>query len=159
MTDAKKTEQAKAVYSTILSVLDGRGWKYDQEEEKNTIFLKLSGDDLPMDFVIRVLEEQQVISIISFMPTSMPEDKRVEGAIATTIITNQLADGSFDYDVSNGAIMYRITSSFKDSLIGEKLIGYMIDVSALTVDEYNDKLFMLAKGVLSLEDFMKEQLA
>ena len=159
MTDTKKIEQANAVYNTILSVLDGRSWKYDKKEEDRVIFLKVTGDDLPMDFVIRVLDEQQVISIISFMPTSRPEDKRVEGAIATTIITNQLADGSFDYDVSDGTIMFRITSSFKDSLIGETLIQYMIDISASTVDAYNDKLFMLAKGVLSLEDFMKAELA
>ena len=138
MTDAKKIEQANAVYSTILSVLDGRNWKYDQKEGERVIFLKLNGDDLPMDFVIRVLEEQQVISIISFMPTSMPEDKRVEGAIATAIITNKLADGSFDYDISDGTIMFRITSSFRNSLIGETLIKYMIDVSSTTVDEYND---------------------
>lgn len=159
MTDAKKIEQANAVYSTILSVLDGRNWKYDQKEGERVIFLKLNGDDLPMDFVIRVLEEQQVISIISFMPTSMPEDKRVEGAIATAIITNKLADGSFDFDISDGTIMFRITSSFRSSLIGETLIKYMIDVSSATVDEYNDKFFMLAKGVLSLEDFMKAELA
>ena len=82
MTDVKKIEQAKAVYSTILSVLDGRGWKYDQKEEKNTIFLKLSGDDLPMDFVIRVLEEQQVISIISFMPASIWFDVIHAGSVA-----------------------------------------------------------------------------
>ena len=108
MTDTKKIEQANAVYNTILSVLDGRSWKYDKKEEDRVIFLKVTGDDLPMDFVIRVLDEQQVISIISFMPTSMPEDKRVEGAIATTIITNQLADGSFDYDMRDGSILFRL---------------------------------------------------
>lgn len=158
MTDEKKLEQAKTVYSSIGKMLVARNWKYDKDEEKLTIFLKVTGDDLPMDFVIRALPEQQLIRIISFLPAKMPEDKIVEGAVATAIVTNKLADGSFDFDISDGSIMYRITSSFRDSLIGEKLLAYMIDISSAIVDEYNDKFFMLAKGMLSLEDFMKAEL-
>ena len=155
MSDVKNLEQATAVFRSVCNVLDGYEWKYDADTDKLTIRLKLSGDDLPMDFVIRVLEKQQVISILSFMPTNMPEDKRIGGAIATTIVTNKLADGSFDYDFMENTVTFRITASFLDSLISEELVDYLIRTACSTVDEYNHHFDALAKGTMTLDELFE----
>ena len=43
-------------------------------------------------------------------------------------------------------IMFRMTSSSGESILGEDLFEYVILVSARTVDDYNDKFLMLSKG-------------
>ncbi len=50
-----------------------------------------------------------------------------------------------------------MTSSYIDSLISKDVFEYMVAVASYTVDEYNDKFFMLAKGQLPIEEFFKKK--
>ena len=148
-------KKAVEVYDTLCSMLDNIGWKYDKVEEKLMVKSGVKGDDLPIDFLVVVKPRNQVVQFISSMPFNMPEDKRVEGALAICTANYGLVDGSFDYDLSDGQILFRLTSSYRESLLSEALFEYMIMVSASTIDKYNDRFFMLAKGMLSLEQFME----
>jgi hypothetical protein len=89
------------------------------------------------------------------MPFNMPEDKRIDGALAICAANFGLIDGSFDYDLSDGQIVFRLTSSYRESLLSEELFKYMVMVSAGTIDKYNDRLFMLAKDMITLEKFLE----
>ena len=71
-------------------------------------------------------------------------------------INERTVDGSFDYNYKNGKIVFRLTTSFKSSIVSKELFDYVIDVSASTVDEYNDKLEAIAKDKLDLEKFIKD---
>ena len=112
------------------------------------------GDDLPMDFLVIVDEDRQLLRMVSPFQFKMDEAKRVEGAIITCAATERIANGCFDYDFSDGSISFRMNQIFMDCEIGEELIRYMINVSVQTVDEYNDKFFMVSKGMTSLDDFL-----
>ena len=150
--DMKKAEE---VYDTLCSMLDNIGWKYDKVEEKLMIKSGVKGEDLPIDFIVVVKPRNEVVQFISSMPFNMPEDKRVEGALAVCTANYGLVDGSFDYDLSDGQIVFRLTSSYRDSQLSEALFEYMIMVSASTIDKYNDRFFMLAKNMITLEKFME----
>ena len=78
----------------------------------------------------------------------------MEGAIATCAASFGMADGSFDYDLSDGTIVFRMTASFRESLIGEGLFQYMISCSCAMVDKYNDQFLALDKGIMSITDFI-----
>ena len=145
---------AKNVYETACRALDNRDWKYQRHDEDLTLTFGAKGDDLPMDFVMIVNPKAQVISLISILPYKISEDKRVEASLAVNIANYGLINGSFDYDISDGEIRFRLCSSFRDSLIGQELINYMVMVSASTIDKYNDKFLMISKGVYSIEDFI-----
>ena len=147
--------KAVEVYETLCSMLDNINWKYDKIEEKLMIKSGVKGEDLPIDFIVVVKPRNQVVQFISSMPFNMPEDKRVEGALAVCTANYGLVDGSFDYDLSDGQIVFRLTSSYRDSLLSEALFEYMVMVSASTIDKYNDRFFMLAKGMISLEQFIE----
>ena len=149
-------KKAVEVYGTLCSMLDNINWKYDKIEEKLMIKSGVKGDDLPIDFIVVVKPRNQVVQFISSMPFNMPEDKRVEGALAVCTANYGLVDGSFDYDLSDGQIIFRLTSSYRDSLLSEALFEYMVMVSASTIDKYNDLFFMLAKGMITLEQFMEK---
>lgn len=157
MADEKKMELAKQVYATLCAAIDKREWNYQKDEDKLVAYFGVSGDDIPMQFILIVDAERQLIRVMSPLPFKMSESKRMEGAIATCVASYGMADGSFDYDLSDGTIVFRMTASFRESLIGEGLFQYLISCSCAMVDAYNDKFLAIDKGLLSITDFISSR--
>lgn len=157
MADEKKMELAKQVYATLCTAIDKREWNYQKDEEKLVAYFGVNGDDIPMQFILVVDAERQLIRVMSPLPFKMSESKRMEGAIATCVASYGMADGSFDYDLSDGTIVFRMTASFRESLIGEGLFQYLISCSCAMVDAYNDKFLAIDKGLLSITDFISSR--
>ena len=155
MATEKELMLAKEAYDTLCAALDKMGWKYNTDEDKLLVFFGADGEDIPMEFLFECDAPRQIVRVMSKLPFKFGEDKRVEGAIATCHANYRLADGSFDYNVGDGTVFFRLTSSFRESLISKEMFEYMIRVSCFTVDKYNDQFLMLNKGVLSLEDYIK----
>lgn len=154
MSDAKR-ERARIVYDTICAALDERDWKYEKDDDELLVHFTVTGDDLPMQFLIFADIDRQLVRLLSPMPFDMSEDKRIEGTIAICHANYGLTDGSFDYDLSDGRISYRMTHSFMDNDISTEIILYMIDFTGAVVDKYNDKFFALNKGFLDIEKFLE----
>ena len=66
MAEDKKT-LAKKVYQTVCSALEERNWTYKKDEEKLAVFFGVTGEDLPMDIVMSVDEDRQLLRIFSPM--------------------------------------------------------------------------------------------
>ncbi len=157
MADEKNLKLAKSVYNSLCEMLDEKNVRYDKQQDDLIISFITGGDDIPMQFLVKVDAERQLIRVLSPIPVTFGEEKRVEGAIATCHATYVLADGSFDYDFQTGKVLFRLTSSYMDSLISKNLFEYMIIIAIHTVDKYNDKFFMLAKGQMSIEEFCNQE--
>ena len=79
------------------------------------------------------------------------------GASFNPALTLALAiDGSFDYNYKTGKMTFRMTAVYLDSLFSKGLFAYMLACAFYTVDKYNDKFLMIAKGFLPIEDFFGE---
>lgn len=146
---------AKATFATLCRALDNKEWKYDADHEALRLHCGVRGDDLPMDLNFTVDSNRMLIIMTSHLPYVIPEDKRLEVAIAVSLVNNMLAHGCFDYDIQEGNIFYRMTNCFIESQVGEELFEYLLNAACHVVDEYNDKFLMLGKGMLSLEQFMQ----
>ena len=155
MADSKQLMYAKEAYNTLCRALDNIGWTYKRMDDELKIMFGVGGDDIPMNFLIIIDAERQLVRLLSLLPFQMNSDKRVEGALATCIINYVLADGSFDFDLDEGHIMFRLTASFKESLLGEELFKYMVSIACHTIDKYNDQLSDLNDGKISLEQFLE----
>lgn len=154
MAEQKNLEQAQAAFGTLCQALDKHEWHYQKDEEKLSIECGAQGDDLPMEITVRVDADRMLIMLISHMPFVIQEDKRLDAAIAVSAINNVLIDGCFDYDVASGHMFFRMANSFLESKISEEVFSYMLFCSCQTIDEYNDKILMLAKGMISIEQFL-----
>lgn len=152
-----KNVSAQQVYNTLCDALDARNWHYNKTEEKLAVTFGVNGDDLPMEFVIIVDEKRQLVRLMSMLPYKMPEDKRVEGAIACIVASYGMVDGSFDFNMEDGAIIFRMTASFRESQLGQGLFTYMIDCSCAMVDRYNDKFLAVGKGIMTIQDFLTSE--
>lgn len=155
MAEEKEIRQAKATYDTLCEMLKERDWHYESDEDNFTIMCGARGEDLPMEIRIQVDPERLIVTLLSQMPFSVPEDKRVEMALAVSAINFSLVDGSFDYNFVDGTMLFRMTSSYRESLVGKDMFEYMLYVSCKTIDDYNDKLLMIIKEKMTLEDLVK----
>lgn len=156
MDDERKLQQAQKAYETCIKMFDNRNWHYRKDDEKLHIECKVSGDDLPMDIDFYVIPNAMVIQLLSQLPFQAKEEKRVDMAVATQMVNWKLVNGSFDFSMESGSTVFRLTSSYRDSLISEELMSYMLDVSAITIDDYNEKFFAVATGMMDLDAFNKE---
>ena len=154
MAEANEMVLAKTVYKDLCAALERRNWKYQKHDDDLVVTFGVAGDDIPMDFVLVVDAQRQLLRVFSKLPFTVPEGKRMDLAIASCVASFGLADGSFDYDVATGNIVFRLTASFRESKIGDGLFEYLVGCSSATVDAYNDKFFALCKGLISINDFI-----
>ena len=157
MAEELNMQKAKQVYDTMINMLDNRGWHYEEIEDELLIKSGVKGEDLPIEFIVMVKPKQQVVQFLSRLPFTMPEDKRIDGALAVCVANYRLVDGCFDYNLASGDILFRLTSSYRESTLGEDLFEYMILCAASTVDNYNDKFFMIAKGMMTIQQFIEQE--
>jgi len=150
-------KEAKKVFDTLVRMLDERDWKYEKHEDELLIRSGIKGEDLPIEFLMVIKPKNQLVQFLSKLPFSFPDDKRVDGAIAICAANYGLIDGSFDYDITDGEIIFRLNSSYRESVLGPDLFEYMIMVSASTIDNYNDKFFMLSKGMITIQQFLEQE--
>lgn len=155
MSDEKTLKQARAAFKTLCDMLDDNDWNYEKDEDELVIRCSARGDDLSMDLKIEIDAERKLVILLSPMPFSVGEDKRVALAVATSIANYRLVDGSFDYDITSGRIIFRMTSSYRDSLIGKELFEYMLFVSCRTIDDYNDKFLTISKSNMETDEMIK----
>jgi hypothetical protein len=152
-----KMERAEQVYQLIKSHLNSKNIRFDPHDDDKVITMTAQGDDLPMPVVIRVIGEREVLHIVSpLLAGKFPEDKRIDAAVALAAINNHLMNGSFDLDLDSGLVTYRVCQSFHDNDISEEQIHYLLAIVFITTDEYNDTLFMLAKGNMTLEQVLEK---
>lgn len=154
--DKKVEKAAKEAYKNLLKSLDEIGWKYERNDDIYAVKYSVKSDDFPMTFIMYVEPESHLYMIASELPIKVDEGKRADMAIAICRANYRLADGWFEFDIGTGKIHFKIATSYSDSLISAAVIKYLLNISGSTVDKYNDKLIMIAKGMYKLDDFLKE---
>lgn len=154
MADEKVMRHARSVYATICETFDDRNWSYDRDDEELIIRSGVQGDDLPMHLRIKVEPNLQIVSLYSHLPFDISEDDLVMMSVAVCAANLNMVNGNFDFNIRNGNLLFRMTSSFKESLLSKEMFEYMIDIACMTVDHYNDKFEMLVKHEITLEDFV-----
>ena len=151
-------EHARKQFNTLIDMMNSNELKFTKHEDDLSISSGFITEDLPVEYFIRIDAEIEMAVFISKLPFTMPEEKRVDGAIAVCVANNGIVNGNFDYDINDGEIVFRLTTSFKSgSVLSEDLFEYMIMASASMVDRYNDKFFMLAKGMMNIQQFIEQE--
>jgi len=156
MDKERKISNANDAYQTMIAALEDMNWKYNRDDEKLMLHFAVTGDDLRTYFVFCIDVERQLVRLLGVLPFEMSKDKCVEGSIATNVANYKFADGSFDYDIGTGKIVWRMTASFYDSLVGIELFQYMIQCSCETIDQYNDQFLAISEGKMSVEEFIEK---
>ncbi len=155
MANETECKNAQTAYRSLCAMLDDMQWKYTRHDEDLTITCTARGEDLPMEITIRVNADRQSVGLYSPIPFIVPQERRAALAVAVSAANYGMIDGNFDYDYVGGRIVFRMTSSFRDSLLSKDVFGYMLAVGCKTIDEYNDKFLIVAKSDMSYGDITK----
>ena len=154
MAEKLDLKQAKAMYKGMIDMFDSIGWTYDRRDDELVIESGVKGEDLPIKLYVLVKPKQQVVQVISPLPFNIPEDKRVDAAIAVCVANYGIVDGTFDYDFTDGSISFRMTWGYRGCKSSRDLFEYLVMVAAGTVERYNDKFFMVGKNMMSVQQFI-----
>ena len=146
---------AEGVYQIFKDYLDNQGYKYTTDDGRLSISLTVRGEDLPMPTNIRVYADLNIVQIISPIPGCIPEDRRIDAALAVAIANYRMIGGCFDLNMNSGEICYRMAQAYHNTEFSMELARYMVQMTFHMADRYNDRFYMLGKGAMSLEKFIE----
>lgn len=149
-------KEARNVYECVAQMLDEKQYKYKRDDENLEIRIVLRGEDIPMDFSLKIDSERDLVIFSSILPFKIKGESLVAAAVAVCNINYYLADGSFDLDVRDGELSFKLTSSYKDSLLSKESLTYMFELACFTLDKYNDKLLFVNEGQMSPFDVTED---
>lgn len=145
-------KNGERVFATICAMLDENEWKYEKKPDELRIDCRVRGDDLPFSIFMKVHPESKIVLLGSPL-FDVNEEKRSTMACAVAVANYELNIGCFDFDIRDGALSFRIAVPYRDSILSTGVFGDILYTACSTVDKYNDKFFMLAKGNMTLEAF------
>mgnify|MGYP005775157367 FL=1 len=157
MDESKKYEKALNVYNVLLATLDDMKWKYEKNDKELTVTYTVTGEDIPMTFYMIVDPGLQAVRCFSFLPVTFPEDRRVDGVIASCAAGCGLYEGKFFSRLEDGRIVFNSASSFMGCEVNGHWFAAMMGLAHQMVDEQNDRFLMLSKGMITLQDFMTKK--
>lgn len=152
----EKLIQATKTFETFCKMLDNQEWRYGSSQEDLLITTKVRGDDFPIDLRILVDAERLLVRLHSPLPFEVSSERIPDMALAVCCINDSLVDGTFDLNIENGSIVFRITTTFRESLISEEAFDFFLGFAVHVVDRYGIKLFMIAKEMFTTQQLLEE---
>lgn len=153
MADEKALLRARMAYDNLRAHIDGRGWQHQDFDDQLSLRCSVNGQDLVMDILLHVNPDFELVTLLSRLPFNAPQELQMEFAIASNILNSNIIDGSFDFNIYSGEMMFRLSCSYIDRELTNGLIEYIINCSLDTIDAANDKLKSLADKTIDLEQF------
>lgn len=144
---------AQNVYDMIISTLKSKDYSFLQSDGMKVAF-RIEADDTPIVFSVVIDAERRLIRMIAGYSITFPQERRLDGAIATCSTNRNLVAGGFDYDYETGAVVFRISASFAGSIISPDVFLYMVHRAYSACVLYDKKLEQLAKGELPLASYL-----
>ncbi len=155
MADELEMKHAKAVYEVFCNALKEDDWSFEPMDDQLSLSLGVKGKNLNIDLGIIVNEKRQTVTVGYALPFEVIEDRRMEMAIAVCMANSKVACGLFDYDISDGTILFRLVHCFNDCPFTKDLARTLIGKACSSVDHYYDRLRALGTGVIDLERFLE----
>lgn len=155
MSNEINIKAAEENFNLICSNLDSHNCKYNKEPEKLTVSLSVTAKDTSVPLSLFVDANHELITLYSFMNFEVPEDKRLETAVAISKLNYMLTFGNFNFDIETGKIHFIINVSYRDSKLGSEIITKMISTALTVMSDFTEKFLMLSKGYLSIDKFFE----
>ena len=81
----------------------------------------------------------------------------MDAAVAVAVANSGMVNGAFDLDMGDGEICFRINQSFRGCNFTKETAHYLLSTAFFTTDHYNERFFMLGKGMMSIEQFIEKE--
>ncbi|MCM1439108.1 MAG: YbjN domain-containing protein [Roseburia sp.] len=151
-----KTSLAEKTYKNLLEAVKDNNWTCERHDDELKINYGVNGDFMHMNFRILVDKDTDTVRLFSYLPVQFDESKRTQGALVTSAANYSLSDGRFEYDVKDGSVFFKMTASYRMSIISVEALVYMLNYSAWAVDKFQSDFAKVNGGSLSVSEFAKK---
>lgn len=147
----KDASLTRETYNALLKAVNDNGWACIHDDDRLNLQYGVKVDDLQLDFYVMLDAERQLAVLVCKMPFTFVEGNRVDGAVETSAINYELVDGNFCYDFPNGLCHFKMTISYRESVISSKAFEFMLNYSVWAIQKYYKRLYRIALGIESAE--------
>ena len=135
------------MYDSIVGAVKSLVPNYGIDNEAKALEFIVAGDPFNVLIDIKFLEESGCYMFFSELGFTVPEANRMAYAGEICRINfDQLAIGSFDFNIEDGTTCYRLGQIYEDSLISEDTIKTTIRLVYDTVCKFNERLFNASRS-------------
>lgn len=150
-----KLQKSKEIFDGFCEYLKSNDCRFNKDDENLVAFFIIKSDNIEIKFIAKAEVNRETFRIMAMLPVNFGSGKRIDGAMVTTIATSGMANGSFDYDISSGNVMFKIAESYMGSKISPAVYDYMVDCAMMTIAEYYGKFLAVSEGKMTVPEFMK----
>ncbi len=87
-----------------------------------------------------------LITLYAPLPVKVRKENSSNVALAICMINNNLNDGNFNFDINEGAVFFKMTSSFFETDVNSEIFEYMLSAAADTVEDYYSRVSLIARS-------------
>ena len=149
-----KLQKSKEIFDGFCEYLKSNDCRFNKDDENLVAFFIIKSDNIEIKFIAKAEVNRETLRIMAMLPVNFGSGKRIDGAMVTTIATSGMANGSFDYDISSGNVMFKIAESYMGSKISPAVYDYMVDCAMMTIAEYYGKFLAVSEGKMTVPEFM-----
>lgn len=139
------TTQSLQSFETLCNMLERNDIEYSRNDERIAVHCTVAGRDIPIHLMFAIHPYKMLVTLYALMPITVEPHKAADMGIAVCLANKSLADGCFVYDIDDGSMFFKMTTSYRDSEVSEENFEYMLSTAADIVDEYYPKLMHISQ--------------
>ncbi len=141
------------MYQAACKALKENDWSFAEHPENLVITAGAKGDKMPIPLIIQEQRNINTLSIYSELPFTVPETARDRIAVAINLINYNIINGCFDYQCTQGKIIFRIAQYVGEGGITPNDIHHLILTAYFTANKFNHRILDIANAAkMSLDE-------
>lgn len=140
MATERQIALARENLTALCNTLEKDGIKYNKDEQKLTVHTAVKGKNTDILVAISFSPEVGVLSFMCPVNLAVPENYRGQFAIAVSRINFAMLEGGYDFNPQSGAVMYRLSTCYEESVLNEDAFRYLLFTAFKHSDEYHPAL-------------------
>lgn len=153
-------QNTKPMKEQIINVLNQLKYTFTITDKgsDNLIIVPFNSSNGRIDSFTEINEGRKVIRILTFLPITIPEHRKVEVMEFITRLNHLANLGYFEFNIDNGRLSYNCTFEFYPHDNIEKYYSSNFQTSVYKLDYYMPHILSIAySNTSALEEFKKTQ--
>ena len=143
-------------YRTLLDAFASHNWNCDHNDREMKINYGVNGDYFNIKFTINVVADKQLVVLTSKLPCKFPKERSGTAALIICTANYALSDGRFDFNIDDSSITFKMTETYRGSLLSKEAYTYLLDYSCWAIDKFNKPFNDVITGKRTPKDIFEE---
>ncbi|MDR0426252.1 MAG: YbjN domain-containing protein [Clostridiales bacterium] len=151
MNDPQRT---RGVIERLYEFLERNGFEYEKDAAAGGAAVQLSGEDFPIRLELSVSDRAQRLDVYSVLTFGLRPERAADLARAVNFINGRTAGGKFALNLADETVCYIGSAFFAGAAVGDDFIKNLISEAYYQIETYNDQLYAVNRGLLTVKEFM-----